>query len=329
MKNSLEKLKAAKAVPLEEKSLTEVKRVSDKHSFPIMVQSNLSGLNLEQWIANNKSFCDDSMKKHGAILFRNFNINSVEDFSEFVNTLGLQAQKYTNRTSPRYSVAENVYTSTTQPKTEIIHFHSENSYSQTPPDKLIFCCIIPAQIGGETPLADNRLVLNNIPESIKSKFRKLGVLYKRRVSDELGLGWNEIFQVQTKEEVEEQCKKNNIQFHWIGDILDLSWKGPAIVNHALTGEEIWFNHAFFFNKFSYSEDFLSILDSEDDLPFSTFYGDGSSISREEYDLIKNAYDHSRVDFPWQKGDLLIVDNFLISHSRNSYDGDRQILVSIF
>jgi hypothetical protein len=222
-----------------------------------------------------------------------------------------------------------VYTSTTQPKTEIIHFHSENSYSQTPPDKLIFCCIIPAQIGGETPLADNRLVLNNIPESIKSKFRNLGVLYKRRVSDELGLGWNEIFQVQTKEEVEEQCKKNNIQFHWIGDILDLSWKGPAIVNHALTGEEIWFNHAFFFNKFSYSEDFLSILDSEDDLPFSTFYGDGSSISREEYDLIKNAYDHSRVDFPWQKGDLLIVDNFLISHSRNSYDGDRQILVSIF
>jgi hypothetical protein len=329
MKNSLEKLKAAKAVPLEEKSLTEVKRVSDKHSFPIMVQSNLSGLNLEQWIANNKSFCDDSMKKHGAILFRNFNINSVEDFSEFVKTLGLQAQKYTNRTSPRYSVAENVYTSTTQPKTEIIHFHSENSYSQTPPDKLIFCCIIPAQIGGETPLADNRLVLNNIPESIKSKFRNLGVLYKRRVSDELGLGWNEIFQVQTKEEVEEQCKKNNIQFHWIGDILDLSWKGPAIVNHALTDEEIWFNHAFFFNKFSYSEDFLSILDSEDDLPFSTFYGDGSSISREEYDLIKNAYDHSRVDFPWQKGDLLIVDNFLISHSRNSYDGDRQILVSIF
>jgi len=329
MKNSLEKLKAAKAVPLEEKSLTEVKRVSDKHSFPIMVQSNLSGLNLEQWIANNKSFCDDSMKKHGAILFRNFNINSVEDFSEFVKTLGLQAQKYTNRTSPRYSVAENVYTSTTQPKTEIIHFHSENSYSQTPPDKLIFCCIIPAQIGGETPLADNRLVLNNIPESIQSKFRNLGVLYKRRVSDELGLGWNEIFQVQTKEEVEEQCKKNNIQFHWIGDILDLSWKGPAIVNHALTGEEIWFNHAFFFNKFSYSEDFLSILDSEDDLPFSTFYGDGSSISREEYDLIKNAYDHSRVDFPWQKGDLLIVDNFLISHSRNSYDGDRQILVSIF
>lgn len=329
MKNNLEKLKSAKAIPLENKSLTEVKRVSEKHGFPVMVQSNMTGLNLEQWIGNNKSFCDESMKKYGAILFRNFNLNSVYDFTQFVKSLGLQAQKYTNRTSPRYSVAENVYTSTTQPKTEIIHFHSENSYSQTPPDKLIFCCIITANSGGETPLADNRLVLKNIPESIKNKFRNLGVLYKRRVSDELGLGWKEIFQVQTKEEVEEQCRKTDIEFNWIGDILDLSWKGPAIVKHTVTSEEIWFNHAFFFNKFSYSEDFLSILESDEDLPFSTFYGDGSAISMEEYDLIKKAYDISRVDFPWQKGDLLMVDNYLISHARNSYDGDRQILVSIF
>lgn len=329
MKSNLEKLKMAKALPIQDNSLIEINRVSERLDFPILVQSNMSGLNLEQWINNNKIFCDESMKKHGAILFRNFNINSVEDFTQFVKSLGLQAQKYTNRTSPRYSVAENVYTSTTQPKTEIIHFHSENSYSQTPPDKLIFCCIVPAISGGETPLADNRLILNNIPESIKNKFRNLGVLYKRRVSEQLGLGWKEIFQVSTREEVEEQCRKNDIEFNWLGDILDLSWKGPAIVKHAVTNDEIWFNHAFFFNKFSYSEDFLSILDSDEDLPFSTFYGDGTSISKVEYDLIKKAYDNSRVEFPWKKGDLLMVDNYLISHARNSYEGERQIVVSIF
>jgi len=329
MKKNLEKLKLAKAVPLENTTLTDIKSVSEKHSFPVMVQSTVSGLNLEQWFDKNKEFCDESIKKSGAILFRNFNIYTVEDFTAFVKSLGLQAQRYTNRTSPRYSVAENVYTSTTQPKSEIIHFHSENSYAQTPPDKLIFCCIIPADSGGETPLADNRMILKNIPESVREKFRNLGVLYKRRVSDELGLGWKEIFQVQTKEEAEEQCRLNDIQFKWLGDILDLSWKGPAIVKHQITGEEIWFNHAFFFNKYSYSEDFLSIIDSDEDLPFSTFYGDGSSISREEYNQIKNAYDASRVDFLWQKGDLLIVDNYLISHARNRYEGDRQILVSIF
>jgi alpha-ketoglutarate-dependent taurine dioxygenase len=329
MKSNLEKLKSAKAVPLENNNLTEIKSVSEKHGFPIMVQSNFQGLNLEQWFEKNKSYCEETMKKNGALLFRNFNINSVEDFTAFVKSLGLQAQQYTNRTSPRYSVAENVYTSTTQPKTEIIHFHSENSYSQTPPDKLIFCCIIPSKSGGETPLADNRLILKNIPEPIVDKFRNLGVLYKRRVSDQLGLGWKEIFQVQTKEEVEEQCCMNNIQFKWTNDILDLSWNGPAIVKHSSTGEEIWFNHAFFFNKHSYSEDFLSIIDSDDDLPFSTFYGDGSFISKTEYDLIKNAYDVSKVEFQWSKGDLLIIDNYLISHARNSYDGDRQILVSIF
>lgn len=329
MKNNLEKLKSSKAVPLENNSLTEIKTISEKHNFPILVQSNMPGLNLEQWVVKNKNIYEQSILKNGAILFRNFNINSVEDFTSFVKSLGLQAQSYTNRTSPRYSVAENVYTSTTQPKSEIINFHSENSYSQTPPNKLIFCCIIPALIGGETPLADNRLILNQIPENIKTKFRDLGVMYKRRVREELGLGWKEIFQVQEKEEVEAQCHKNNIHFNWIGDTLDLSWKGPAMLNHALTGEEIWFNHAFFFNKYSYSEDFISILDSDEDLPFSTFYGDGSTITKEEYTHLKNAYDNSKVEFPWQKGDLLVVDNYLISHARNSYDGDRQILVSIF
>ena len=329
MKSNLDKLKLTKANPLETASLTELKPVNDIQNFPIMVQSKIAGLNLEQWVTGNNSFCQEAMKKHGAILFRNFNINSVEDFTSFVKSLGLHAQSYTNRTSPRYSVAENVYTTTTQPKSEIIHFHSENSYAQTPPDRLIFCCIIPPKTGGETPLADNRKVLRNIPTTLKSKFATTGVLYKRRVRDELGLGWKEIFQVESREEAEEQCRLNGIQYNWTGDILELTWKGPAIINHPTTGDEVWFNHAFFFNKYSYSEDFLSIIDSDDDLPFSTFYGDGSNISKEEYDQIKNAYEVSRVDFPWQKGDLLMVDNYTISHARNSYDGDRQILVSIF
>lgn len=329
MKNNLERLKSIKAVPVQEVELVEVKKMSENHNFPILVQSNVSGLNLEKWINNNKDFYNDTLKLNGALLFRNFNINTVDDFSAFISTLGIKAQSYTNRTSPRYSVAENVYTSTTQPKTEIINFHSENSYSQTPPNNLIFCCIIPSKVGGETPLADNRLILKSIPNSIVDKFRKLGVLYKRRVSEELGLGWREIFQVDTKEEVEEQCRQNDIQFNWNDETLDLNWKGPAIVKHYLTGEEIWFNHAFFFNKYSYSEDFISILDSDDDLPFSTFYGDGSLISEEEYNHIKNAYNLSRVEFTWQKGDLLIIDNYFISHARNSYEGDRQILVSIF
>jgi alpha-ketoglutarate-dependent taurine dioxygenase len=329
MKSNLDKLKSARAIPIENASLTEILTVSDKQNFPLMVQSNFPGLNLEQWVANNNELCQDVMKKQGAILFRNFNINSVEDFTLFVKSLGLKAQSYTNRTSPRYSVAENVYTTTTQPKSEIIHFHSENSYAQTPPDKLIFCCIIPAKIGGETPLADNRKVLQNIPLPIKEKFARLGVMYKRIVSDELGLGWKEIFQVENKEDAEEQCRLNGIQYSWSGDILELTWKGTAIRQHPNTGEEIWFNHAFFFNKYSYSEDFLSIVDSDNELPFSTYYGDGSSISKQEYDEIKKAYEISRVDFLWQKGDLLMVDNYYISHARNSYEGDRQILVSIF
>ena len=89
------------------------------------------------------------------------------------------------------------------------------------------------------------------------------------------------------------------------------------------------NHAFFFHKLSYSHSLLDIIESDEELPFLTFFGDGSEISEDEYLEMKNAYDKAKVEFSWEKGDLLLIDNYLVSHSRNSYTGDREILVSIF
>ena len=153
-------------------------------------------------------------------------------------------------------------------------------------------------------------------------------MYKRLVNDKLGLDWKEIFQVQTVEEVEELCVENGIHFNWRDEGLVLTWNSPAIVNHQKTGDEVWFNHAYFFNKYSYSEQLLNVVNSIDDLPFLTFFGDGTDISLEEYDLIKGAYEKSSVEFQWKNGDVLLVDNYLCSHARNSFTGERQILVSI-
>jgi hypothetical protein len=35
-----------------------------------------------------------------------------------------------------------------------------------------------------------------------------------------------------------------------------------------------------------------------------------------------------VEFPWQVGDLLVIDNILGLHGRASYRGDRRILVAM-
>ena len=330
MKNNLERLKSVKAQSLDSEKVINISPMDNNHQFPMMVVSELLGMDLNKWFKQNKYQIDELIVSKGAVLFKNFNLKNKEDFAKFIKeAIDLKSLSYVNRTSPRYSVAKNVYTSTTQPATEIIHFHSENSYSKKPPRYLLFFCVNPAQTGGETPLADNRIVLKSISTQLKHKFLEKGILYKRSVNESLGLGWKEIFQVETKFEVEKHCKENDIDFNWDGENLNLYWKGAAISSQLKTNEEIWMNHAFFFHKLSYSQTLLNVIESDDELPFLTYFGDGSEISEDEYFELKRAYGKAKIEFSWEKGDLLLVDNYLISHSRNSYTGDREILVSIF
>ncbi len=36
----------------------------------------------------------------------------------------------------------------------------------------------------------------------------------------------------------------------------------------------------------------------------------------------------KVEIPWQAGDVMLVDNRLVQHARNSYNGDRRVLAGL-
>jgi alpha-ketoglutarate-dependent taurine dioxygenase len=40
------------------------------------------------------------------------------------------------------------------------------------------------------------------------------------------------------------------------------------------------------------------------------------------------YQENQISFSWQKGDILMLDNMLTSHSRNPYVGSRKIVVAM-
>jgi alpha-ketoglutarate-dependent taurine dioxygenase len=68
--------------------------------------------------------------------------------------------------------------------------------------------------------------------------------------------------------------------------------------------------------------------SLNDLPYNTYYGDGSPIEDEVVDEIREAYRQETVAFPWQAGDVLMMDNMLVAHGRNPFSGTRKILVAM-
>jgi alpha-ketoglutarate-dependent taurine dioxygenase len=68
--------------------------------------------------------------------------------------------------------------------------------------------------------------------------------------------------------------------------------------------------------------------SEEDLPFNTYYGDGSPIEAAVLDEVREAYRQHTVTFPWQKHDVLMLDNMLTAHGRAAFSGERKIVVGM-
>ena len=64
------------------------------------------------------------------------------------------------------------------------------------------------------------------------------------------------------------------------------------------------------------------------LPFNTRFGTGEPLTEEIVELINAVYEANTVREPWQAGDLMLVDNIRTAHSREAYEGPREILVGM-
>ncbi|MFT5822222.1 MAG: alpha-ketoglutarate-dependent taurine dioxygenase [Crocinitomix sp.] len=329
MKDKLSSLKSFKA-----KSASNLERVTSsildtELGFPLMFSTAFSDTSISGWMQKNRALIDAKLKEHGAILFRGFHVNSIDRFQGFMNYFEQEALEYKLRSSPRHAVGDKVYISTKYPSEYAINMHSESSYSPNHPNKIIFCCVDAADEGGETPIADNRKVLNAISDQTKEKFVDHGVKYRRFFSNGSGMSWHEAFQTEDKNIVEEECHSMGIDYKWQNENdLVLVWNKKAIWSHPETEENIWFNHGFFFNRLAPGYEDLNAIVEEDKLPNNTFFGDGKEISQEEINEIYEAYQKSTIRFKWEKGDVLLLDNMLMSHGRNPYKGSRNIIVSM-
>src|SRR5262249_51434849 len=101
--------------------------------------------------------------------------------------------------------------------------------------------------------------------------------------------------------------------------------------HPRTGETVWFNHAHMFHVSNLDPAVRAALLAEfddDELPRNAFYGDGSPIEDEVLAAIRETYREAAGAFPWERGDVLLLDNFLVSHGRQPFRGPRRIVVAM-
>jgi alpha-ketoglutarate-dependent taurine dioxygenase len=332
--STFNKFKAIKRKPVtvSTQSLVKESYLEPGLTLPLVIQPEIERLNPVIWAEGARQEIEAQLLKHGAILFRNFDIDSVEKFEQFAKTVSPTLIKYHERSSPRTEVGEAIYTSTDYPADQSIHFHNEQSYTPSWPLKIWFYCKTPAQQGGATPIADGRKVLNTLDPKIVERFKEKKVMYLRNYGDGMGLTWQTAYQTTNKSDVEEYCRKSSISFEWKdANRLRTRQIFETIVKHPRSGEEVWFEHTAFFHISSLAASVRDVLlaeFAEEDLPFNTYYGDGTPIELSVLEEIRAAYQQHAVASPWQKRDLLLIDNVLVSHSRRPFVGPREILVAM-
>lgn len=300
--------------------------------FVLVAEPSFGDLDLTVWAAENREAVESRLRTYGAILFRGFGMASPEEFHRLAQALCGELLDYKERAAPRHEVGSNLYTSTEFPADQVIPLHHEMSYSHNWPKKLLFYCDQPPAEGGRTPVVDDRRFIEHIDPEVKERLVRKGVRYVRNYGEGIDLPWQEVFQTSDRGAVEEYCRGAGMEVEWLGGDRLRTWASrQVVVSHPETGDPVWFNHAHLFHSSNLDPEIREILVSEygaRGIPRNAFYGDGSEIPDEDMVHIRELYEDRAVRFTWEKGDVLLVDNFLATHGREPFQGPRRILVAM-
>lgn len=329
---SLNRVPRRQNVTLSSHELIKTGLLGSGQALPLVVTPAVEGVDLVHWAAGHRDAIERWLSEHGGVLFRGFGLSASEELEGLVARISGELLRYTYRSTPRHRVQGEIYTSTEYPANQSIPMHNEMSYTREWPMKIWFLAVEVAVEGGETPIADSRRVYERIDPQIRREFAEKGVMYTRSYGQGLDLSWQEVFQTGDQGEVETYCRQAGIELEWQeGDRLKTRQVCQGVAVHPVTGEPVWFNQAHLFHVSSLPEDVREALLAqleEEDLPRNAFYGDGSRIPVSVLDEVRDAYQRASVSFPWQRGDVLMLDNMKVAHGRAPFSGGRRVLVAM-
>ena len=320
-----------RGVDLSQLSGVKTDYLQPENTLPLVLKPDADDIDLGEWAGNNRQFIEKNLLQHGAILFRGFSVDSVPEFEKFASAICPELfGEYGDL--PREELGGKVYGSTPYPADETILFHNESSHMHRWPMLIWFYCVKAAAVGGESPIIDSRKIYQLMEPAIRERFEQKGLTYVRNFTDGLDVSWQHFFHTNDRSAVEDYCRRAEIDFEWTsGNSLRTRQICPAVVRHPQTGEKVFFNqvqlHHISCLAPAVRESLLSMM-KEEDLPRNVYYGDGSPIEDSVMEYLSDLYGKLAVSFAWREHDVLMLNNMLVAHSRNSFVGERKIVVAL-
>lgn len=295
------------------------------------------------WAEAHRDEIETALHRAGAVLLHGFAISSADEFRAFCAAMSPELRNYVGGDSPRTDVADQVYTSTEYPAHLEVFLHNELSYAGWSPDRVFFCCLVPAETGGETHVADGREIYHRLDPAVRDRFEQRGVTYLQHLWDAddapgIGKSWQETFETHDRGGVEAYLRESGMDFEWTALGLRTAATHPAVLDHAVNGERCWHNQADQWHrdmggvKVSFGGAGDARIDPRtagvDTLGNHVTYGDGTEIDVADLHHVRAVTQSCEVVFAWHAGDVLVVDNVMAMHGRKPFTGDRRVLVAM-
>lgn len=332
--------------------------------LPLRIRPGSAGPDLNalcDWLEANVAWVQEKLTRHGALLFRGFEVDGPEDFERLSRAIDDGLQNDYLGTSPRDSLTDYVFNASELPDYFPIPQHCEMSFIARPPRRLFFCCLVePAEGSGETPLCDFRKVWRDLDPEVRERFVSRGLRIVRNYAgpqqgdsaDAMQLkGWDEMFQSTDHAVVEARCKEENFEPTWLPEnALRLTHTQPVFRDHPVTSERVWHNHLTTFHLTTAASEYQRIAAMRpterhqgvlklarelekglrekppEDQSMHTTYLDGSQIPDSDLEAVRDTVWKHLVVEPWRRGDVVAIDNHSTSHGRLPYEGPRHIAV---
>lgn len=336
--------------------------LSPPHDTPLLSPDEASA-----FVKENRGRIDDALEDYGAVLFRGFPLETPEDFNTFVQAFdGYNDLSYDKSMSfaVRTRLADRICTTNEGKLGRKLEFHHEQAQTPLWPSHVFFCCLLPAQPGdgGATGIVNSELVYEKLLEEhpkLCQKCEKHGVRYTVYAGPEqdttkgAGRSWKSFFHAETKEEAMLKMKAGGWTWTWgVGargakldddylkcttPVLEAVKVAPGFKREHKT----FFNqlvattaNALEFRKVGKTADEIDSLKDEptqEDIDECVRFGNGDPIPLDFLLDAKRICEENAVDILWQQGDVALISNYLMMHSRRPWsgpEGTRKLLASL-
>jgi alpha-ketoglutarate-dependent taurine dioxygenase len=338
--------------------------VHSDNPLPTLIQPDTTTHkdNLLEWIRENHDYVQETLLNSGAILFRGFDIHTPQDFEDVAISIDKNLANEYLGTSPRDQKSNYTFSASELPWYYPIMQHCEMSYLSIPPRRLFFFAHVAPPYGGETPICDFRKVYDQISPEILHEFEQKGVITIRNYAApgaKQGLNlaqlksWESLFQTTDRDAIDALCKKYGMEYEWLeNDALRVLNRNNAIVKHPITGEKAWFNHLQVFHPAGAPIEYEKIHQRQNrwqswamhlftvtmyniknwttnpwNHSMQVLFGDGTEIPESYVRHVQDVIWENMSIYAWQKGDVIAIDNYSVSHGRLPYSGPRNIMVA--